>query len=100
MKGIAMNRLRWACAFFVALFLVQVTGASAAELSSRVFQIQYDGSGIRSLKRTNDLHDTEYLAANGILGSLIIRYRSTANGYWRELRDLTGLRQAGARAVS
>src|SRR5262249_52812245 len=30
--------------------------ASAQNLSNQAFQIQYDGSGITSLKRTNDVH--------------------------------------------
>ena len=60
----------------------------AEELSNRAFQIQYDAAGIRSLKRTNDVHDTDYIAANGRLGPLLVRYRTTRNGDWRELRQM------------
>ncbi len=75
--------------------------STAADLSNRAFQIQYDGSGIRSLKRTNDVHDTEYIGANGALGSVVIRYRSAPNGFWRELRELIGPdTQPGAQAVT
>jgi hypothetical protein len=82
-----VHRFRYFCAIS-ALILAGQVGIAAAELSNRAFQIQYDARGIRSLKRTNDIHDTEYLAANGVLGRLLIRYRSTPNGHWRELREM------------
>ncbi|HSC25875.1 MAG TPA: hypothetical protein VLD67_01295, partial [Vicinamibacterales bacterium] len=63
-------------------------GAAAQELSNDAFRVGYDSSGIRSLKRTNDVHDTDYIAANGVLGRLFVRYRTTVNGHWRELRDM------------
>jgi len=94
-----MNPFRWASVFLAVLLMAQVPVAAAAELANRAFRVQYDASGIRSLKRTSDQHDTEYLAANGILGNLVIRYRSTANGHWRELRELTGLREERAQAI-
>ena len=78
-----MNRIRWTVVFVAVLMSVQPGDASAADFANQAFKIQYDDSGIRSLKRTNDIHDTEYLAANGILGSLVVRYRSTPNGDWR-----------------
>jgi hypothetical protein len=83
-----MNRLQCTLAFFVSVLPAQSSTAFAADLSSHAFQIKYDASGIKSLKRANDSHDTEYLGANGILGSLVIRYRSAPNGDWRELREI------------
>jgi hypothetical protein len=62
--------------------------AAAEDLSNRVFQIKYDGSGITSLKRTGDVADTDYIAANAAFGRLLIRYRTARNGDWKELRDL------------
>jgi hypothetical protein len=61
--------------------------ARAQDLSNRAFQIRYDGAGITSLKRTGDVADTDYIAANGALGRLIVRYRTAAHGDWKELRD-------------
>ena len=76
----------------VAVLLAAVAASaapcSADELSNGAFRIQYDASGVRSLRRTNDIHDTDYIAANGTLGRLLIRYRTTRNGDWRELRDM------------
>ncbi|HET7618406.1 MAG TPA: hypothetical protein VFK20_07850, partial [Vicinamibacterales bacterium] len=71
-----------------AALLAVPAGASADDLSNRAFQIQYDESGIHSLRRTNDVHDTDYIAPRGALGRLLIRYRTTVNGDWRELADL------------
>ena len=65
-----------------------VTVVSAQDLSNAAFQLQYDQSGVRSLRRTNDVHDTDYIAANGRLGPLLVRYRRTRNGDWRELRHM------------
>jgi hypothetical protein len=62
--------------------------ARADDLSNRSFQLQYGPAGITSLKRTADAADTDYIAVNGALGRLIVRYRTTAHGDWKELRDL------------
>jgi hypothetical protein len=64
------------------------TPAAADDLANRAFQLKYDASGVTSLKRTADVADTDYIAANGALGRLIVRYRTSAHGDWKELRDL------------
>jgi hypothetical protein len=64
------------------------SSAPAGRLVNGAFQIEHDASGIRSVKRTNDVYDTEYIAANGALGRLLVRYRGTTPGEWRELREL------------
>lgn len=71
------------------MFLLWMPGvrSHAEELASAAFRIRYDQSGIRSLKREGDRHDTDYVAADGALGGLVVRYRTTANGDWRELRE-------------
>src|ERR671912_271027 len=74
--------------------------ASAQDLSNKAFQIQYDESGIRSLKRTGDVHDTDYIADNGRLGRLLVRYRTAPHGDWRELRELLMTGQADGRSIN
>ncbi len=69
--------------------------AAADDLANQSFKIVYDAQGIRSLKRTNDVHDTDYIQANGSLGRLLIRYRTTPNGDWREMRELILQPQSG-----
>jgi hypothetical protein len=59
----------------------------ADELKSQAFEVQYGPSGITSLRRVQDVADTEYIGPNGTLGRLLIRYRTTAHGDWKELRD-------------
>ena len=72
--------------------------AAADDLKNESFTIQYDAQGIRSLKRTNDAHDTDYIQAGGALGRLLIKFRNTANGDWRELREMVP--QPGGPATS
>jgi Family of unknown function (DUF5695) len=71
-------------------------GAAADDLASRTFQLKHDASGITSLKRTGDVADTDYIAANGALGRLIVRYRTSPHGDWKELRDLLARPRAAA----
>ncbi len=78
----------------------RATGRRADDLSNKVFQIHYDESGIRSLKRTGDVHDTDYILENGRLGRLLVRYRTATNGDWRELRELVMTGQLPGRSVS
>jgi hypothetical protein len=59
------------------------------ELASGTFRLRYDAAGIRSLRRVDDVHDTDYIAPGGALGRLVVRYRTAPHGDWRELRDLT-----------
>jgi hypothetical protein len=65
------------------------TPAQGAELRSSTFAMRYDAAGIRSLRRVGDVHDTDYIAAGGALGRLLVRYRTTPHGDWRELRHVT-----------
>jgi hypothetical protein len=74
--------------------------AVAQDLSNQAFTIQYDATGIKSLKRTADVHDTDYIAANGRLGRLLVRYRTTPNGDWRELREILMTGSPQARTVT
>src|SRR5262245_20419957 len=78
------------------LLLRTVAPATADDLSSRTFHLQTDASGITSLKRAGDVADTDYIASGGALGRLIVRYRTTAHGDWKELRDLILTRRAAA----
>ena len=61
--------------------------APAAGLSNAAFQIRADATGITSLKHTGDVADTDYIAARGSLGRLLVRYRTAVNGDWKELHD-------------
>src|SRR4051812_7385069 len=71
----------------VMLAAVPAVPAGAQDLSKRGFQLKYDGGGITSLRRTADVADTDYISAGGALGGLLVRYRTTAHGDWKELRQ-------------
>src|SRR4029450_11848151 len=81
--------------------------SAADDLANGAFRIRYDGTGITSLRRTGDVADTDYIAAGAALGPLVVRYRTSAQGDWKELRDLlpagssaTEIRYALARAAA
>ena len=94
-----MERRRSRVMFGLLLGLV-AQPAAAQTLANPSFELAYDATGIRSLKRTSDVHDTDYIAANGALGRLLIRYRTTRQGDWRELRDMLLQSQpAGSRTI-
>src|SRR6185436_17963963 len=83
-------------ALFAAALTVAVPPATADELANGAFRIQYDRSGLTSLRRTADVADTDYIAQNGSLGRLVIRYRTAPNGDWKELRDLASTGATGS----
>jgi len=56
---------RLASALQLFALLLAPSSALAQQISNDAFQIQYDESGLRSLRRTNDIHDTDYIAQNG-----------------------------------
>ena len=97
-----MHLIKLGCAGAIAaaLTLGPLADAEAQDLSNRAFVIQYDATGIRSLKRAADTHDTDYIAPNGALGRLLIRYRTAARGDWRELRDMMMSQPSGFATTS
>jgi hypothetical protein len=82
-----VSRLPVAVAVLVGLSAAR-PAAAGDDLSNGAFQIRAGASGITSLKHTGDVADTDYIAARGALGRLIVRYRTAVNGDWKELRDL------------
>lgn len=71
------------------LATITLTGVAAAdELKSATFLIEYGPAGISSVRRVDDVADTEYVAPGGRLGRLIVRYRTAPHGDWKQLRDL------------
>ena len=81
-----MNRLRCAGVLLALWFVLPLSAAAADDLRTACSGSSTTSAGVRSLKRMNDVHDTDYIAANDALGRLLIRYRTTRNGDWRELR--------------
>ena len=62
--------------------------AAQKSMSSSVFEMRYSDQGITSLKRVNDKYDTEYIASGSALGGLIIRYRTSGENEWQEIREI------------
>jgi hypothetical protein len=76
---------RWTTAVVLLGF---VSAAAAEDLCNGFFTLRYDSAGIQSLRRTADVADTDYLAGGKKFGRVLIRYRSTANGDWREVGEM------------
>ncbi len=68
------------------LLLPAVVGAQ--NLRNSAFTIQYSDEGIVSLRHTNDVADTEYIANGGSLGPVVARYRTSPQGDWRDISHL------------
>src|SRR5215471_14157145 len=62
--------------------------AGAQSLRNSAFNVQYSDEGIVSLRRANDVADTEYIASGGSLGRVVARYRTAPQGEWREVGHL------------
>ena len=71
-----------------ALLMPSAHAQDKGQMSSSAFEIRYSDEGITSLKRVNDLHDTNYIAAGSALGGLIIRYRTLCENEWQEVSEI------------
>ncbi|MHB8500594.1 MAG: DUF5695 domain-containing protein [Candidatus Acidiferrales bacterium] len=81
---IAMNKI-W-LAFECALFLS--VGTFAQQSSPSQFRLEFDKAGITSLKFAGDKYDTDYIADEGTLGHIHIRYKM-GDMEWREFSTET-----------
>src|SRR6516162_3308516 len=73
--------------FAALLLLPAIVGAQ--DRSNSAFTIQYRDEGIVSLRHTNDVADTEYIASGGSLGRVVARYRTSPQGDWRDINNAT-----------
>src|SRR5215475_263890 len=74
--------------FLLAALLLLPSIVGAQNLRNNAFTIQYRDEGIVSLRHTQDVADTEYIANGGSLGRVVARYRTAAQGEWRETGHL------------
>src|SRR5215472_7851669 len=72
----------------LAVLLLLPFAGTAQNLRNNAFNIQYSDEGIVSLRRANDVADTEYIANGGLLGPVVARYRTSPQGEWRDISHL------------
>ncbi|HEV2471665.1 MAG TPA: DUF5695 domain-containing protein, partial [Chthonomonadales bacterium] len=72
------------CRLAVAAALCLAQRATAVAQTSD-FVIAASAHGITSLKRLHDSYDTEYLAADAVLGAVDLRYKRSAAKHWSDL---------------
>src|SRR5581483_9834024 len=82
-----------------AALLLLPASIGAQTLRNNAFNIQYTDEGITSLRRTNDVADTEYIAPGGSLGRVVARYRTSPQGEWRDISHLTLAGQPAANRI-
>ena len=58
-------------------------------LKNEQFQIEYSTSGIESLKKTNDVYDTDYILERNNIGDLIISFRNTGDEQYTTIKEAT-----------
>jgi hypothetical protein len=83
-KGIIRPARVW-----IAVLISLTASVGAQTLRNDAFTIRYSDEGIVSLRRTNDVYDTEYIANGGSLGRIVARYRMSPQGEWRDVSELT-----------
>jgi len=77
----------------VVSLLVLCSGlACAQQLANDQFEIQFSSAGLRNLKHTKDVYDTDYILGGRALGDVLVRYRSGA-GPWQQVDSATGTSQ-------
>ena len=86
--GFRFDMVRPARLLMAAALLLLPAVVSAQNLRNSAFTIQYSDEGIVSLRHTNDVHDTEYIASGGSLGRVVARYRTSPQGDWRDISHL------------
>src|ERR1700722_1085949 len=72
----------------MAVLLLLPAAVQAQNLRNSAFNIQYSDEGIVSLRRTNDVADTEYIATGGSLGPVVALYRTSSQSDWRDIGHL------------
>ena len=69
-----------------------------SRLTSTAFDIRYSDKGITDLRRVDDVHNTNYIAAGSTLGPLILRYRCVGDGEWQDVSEImSGAEQTDSR---
>ena len=96
--GFRFDTIRPARLPLAALLLLPAV-AGAQNLRNGAFTIQYGEEGIVSLRHTNDVNDTEYIASGGSLGRVVARYRTSPQGEWRDISHLKLAGEAGGNRI-
>jgi Family of unknown function (DUF5695)/F5/8 type C domain len=71
------------------VLLVSESGiALAQQIGNDNFQLEFSSTGLKTLKRTRDSFDTNYILAGRALGDVFVRYRAPG-GTWQEVSSAT-----------
>ena len=67
-----------------------VVSVGAQQLSNDAFKLAYSSVGVTSIKRNQDIYDTDYISPGRTLGDVLLRYRPQGETSWREAASGTG----------
>lgn len=70
------------------LLICETVVVFAQQVHNESFQLQFSSVGLKTLKRTHDAFDTNYILAGRALGDVFVRYRTHA-GSWEEISSAT-----------
>ncbi len=73
----------------LALLCVQAVFSTGQQISNDQFNLTYSPAGLSSVKHTHDTYDTDYIAPGRTLGDVLVRYRASGDGGWREASSAT-----------
>ncbi len=70
------------------LILTPTWAFADGQLKDNDFAIQYGPHGITSLKRVQDVYDTEYVSMGGVLGNIAIQYKAPNDANWSMAKEI------------
>jgi len=85
-KSLQLRRL------FLVISCLGSTLALSQQLENGQFKVAFTSTGISSLKRVQDVFDTEYILGGRSLGEALVRYRAVG-GPWKEVSSGTAASQ-------
>jgi hypothetical protein len=63
------------------------SGAGQEVISNENFKLAFTAEGLSSLKRTNDIYDTDYIIQNSSIGDVLITYKSAGDSDYSRLHS-------------
>lgn len=75
---------RWNRIFALTFLGFGALSASAQQLSNDQFNLAYSSAGLTSIKRVQDVYDTDYISPGMSLGDVLVRYRAKGETSWKE----------------
>jgi len=80
-----MCRLFRIAIWVLVIFLLANAGIAEQVLTNRHFNLRFTPEGLVSLKRPNDVYDTDYILSRNSIGDVLISYRPAGAEDWKRI---------------